>query len=59
MDTTTGLARLDLLGFTHYWGLSFKGKYWVIKLKTAARPLQSSCSPHRSLVPRQSTSVAL
>lgn len=25
----------DLLGFTHYWGLSFKGQYWVIKLKTA------------------------
>ena len=26
---------IDLLGFTHYWGLSFKGQYWVIKLKTA------------------------
>ena len=25
----------DLLGFTHYWGLSFKGQYWVIKLQTA------------------------
>jgi group II intron reverse transcriptase/maturase len=24
----------DLLGFTHYWGVSLKG-YWVVKLKTA------------------------
>ena len=24
----------DLLGFTHYWGVSMKG-YWVVKLKTA------------------------
>lgn len=26
---------IDLLGFTHYWALSFKSQYWVIKLKTA------------------------
>ena len=47
----------DLLGFTHYWGVSLKG-YWVVKLKTANGSFHPRCSSHRSMVPRQSTLVA-
>ena len=31
---TTGPGTFDLLGFTHHWGLSRKGK-WVVKTRTA------------------------
>jgi RNA-directed DNA polymerase len=43
----------DLLGFTHYWGRSWKG-YWVVKRKTAASRFQRAlariaqwCRRHR------------
>jgi len=46
---------LDLLGFTHYWGLSQRG-YWVVKLKTASdrfsravRSMDSWCQVNRHL----------
>jgi RNA-directed DNA polymerase len=51
----------DLLGFTHYWGVSLKG-YWVVKLKTAkdrftraVRSIDQWChdNRHLSLVEQQ------
>ncbi len=51
----------DLLGFTHYWGISLKG-YWVVKLKTAkdrftraVRSIDQWChdNRHLSLVEQQ------
>lgn len=48
-----GPGTFDLLGFTHYWGKSRKGK-WVIKRKTAAKRLRRAlvriaewCRTHR------------
>ena len=45
----------DLLGFTHYWGVSLKG-YWVVKLKTAkdrftraVRSIDEWCHDNRHL----------
>ncbi len=45
----------DLLGFTHYWGVSLKG-YWVVKLKTAkdrftraVRSIDKWCHDNRHL----------
>ena len=45
----------DLLGFTHYWGVSLKG-YWVVKLKTATdrftravRSIDKWCHDNRHL----------
>jgi group II intron reverse transcriptase/maturase len=44
----------DFLGFTHYWGKSWKG-YWVVKRKTAAKRLRRTlkaigdwCRTHRN-----------
>lgn len=45
----------DFLGFTHYWGMSWRG-YWVVKRKTASSRLSRSlrgisawCRTHRHL----------
>jgi RNA-directed DNA polymerase len=49
----TGAGTFDLLGFTHYWGLSLKGN-WVVKRKTARDRLRRAlrrtiawCRTHR------------
>ena len=44
----------DLLGFTHYWGLSRRG-YWVVKRKTSKSRLPSRTDGHRAMVPNEST----
>ena len=48
-----GPGTFDLLGFTHYWGLSLKGN-WVVKRKTAksrfsrvVRAIHQWCKAHR------------
>jgi RNA-directed DNA polymerase len=49
----------DFLGFTHYWGMSWRG-YWVVKRKTASNRLSRSlrgisawCRTHRHLPVRE------
>jgi RNA-directed DNA polymerase len=58
-----GSGTFDLLGFTHYWGLSRKG-HWVVKTKTARsrftralRAIYQWCraNRHRPLVEQQRT----
>ena len=44
--------RFDLLGFTHYWGRSRKGR-WVVQRKTAKDPLQPRTAADRGLVSAQ------
>ncbi len=41
-DGDRGGGSFDLLGFTHYWGKSLKGK-WVVKRKTAKGRLKRAC----------------
>jgi group II intron reverse transcriptase/maturase len=41
-DADRGGRSFDLLGFTHYWGKSLKGK-WVVKRKTAKGRFRRAC----------------
>ena len=52
-DRVAGPRTFDLLGFTHYWGLSRRG-FWVVRKKTARDRLQKAlgriavwCREHR------------
>ena len=54
-DNDARPGTFDLLGFTHYWGVSLKG-YWVVKLKTAkdrftraVRSIDKWCHDNRHL----------
>ena len=54
-DADNRPGTFDLLGFTHYWGVSLKG-YWVVKLKTAkdrftraVRSIDKWCHDNRHL----------
>ena len=42
-----------MLGFTHYWGRSRKGR-WVVKRKTAQGPIQPSAEGNWPMVPESS-----
>lgn len=54
-DGSDGPGTFDLLGFTHYWGMSRKG-HWVVKKRTAKdrfnrtlRRIREWCRKHRHL----------
>ena len=51
-----GPGTFDLLGFTHFWGQSRKGK-WIVKRQDSPRPIQSRPDPSLRVVPRAPAST--